>query len=266
MTQVEDGAVLDGAVESAQETTGSAWAEALAFLRTRLFEVYILVMSLGVGLSIIIYYHWTRKPSQVRGLLRFWSRNFIYGARFILGVRWQLEGTENIPKDRPVMFVGNHQAYWESIAMTVFIPHVNVVTKRAAMSIPVFGWGLYHAPMIPVDRDSPGGNIRRMLREGKASIAKGRSLLIFPESGRVPVGERRPFSRGFEVLYRAAGADVVPFVTNAGLHWPAGFGTKRPGVITLRFLPQISAGKVPADFASEIEALLNAEKETLPGV
>jgi len=234
----------------------------LAFLRTRLFELYILLMSLGVGASILVYYHWTRKPHQVRGLLRFWSRNFIYGARVILGVRWKIEGWENIP-DRPVIFVGNHQAYWESIAMTVFIPHVNVVTKRAAMNIPVFGWGLYHAPMIPVDRDEPGKNIRRMLRDGKASIKTGRSLLIFPESGRVPVGERRPFSRGFEVLYRACGADVVPFVTNAGLHWPAGFQTKYPGTITLRFLPTISGSK-PADvFATEIEGLLNTEKEKL---
>lgn len=241
---------------------GSTAADALAWVRTRLFEFYILIMSLGVGLSIVLYYHWTRKPHQVRGLLRFWSRNFIYGARVILGIKWRLEGTENIP-DRPVMFVGNHQAYWESIAMTVFIPHVNVVTKRAAMSIPVFGWGLYHAPMIPVDRDQPGGNIRRMLTDGKASIETGRSLLIFPESGRVPVGERREFSRGFEMLYRACGADVVPFVTNAGMHWPSGFGTKRPGTITLRFLPVIPAGKAPRDFASEIETLLNTEKEKL---
>ena len=255
--------VTDAVKNTARSSDISVYAsEALAFLRTRLFEVYILLMSLGVGLSILVYYRWTLKPHQVRGLLRFWSRNFIYGARIILGVRWKIEGQENIP-ERPVMFVGNHQAYWESIAMTVFVPHVNVVTKRAAMEIPVFGWGLYHAPMIPIDRDEPGKNIRRMLRDGKASIKSGRSLLIFPESGRVPVGERRPFSRGFEVLYRACGADVVPFVTNSGLHWPSGFQTKRPGTITLRFLPIISGGK-PADaFASEIEELLNTEKEEL---
>jgi len=238
------------------------FADMLAVVRTRLFELYILVMSLGVGLSIVLYYHWTRKPHQVRGLLRFWSRNFIYGARVILGVRWRIEGWENIPK-HPVIFVGNHQAYWESIAMTVFVPHVNVVTKRAAMSIPVFGWGLFHAPMIPVDRDAPGQNLRRMLRVGKASIDGGRSMLIFPESGRVPVGERRPFSRGFEMLYRACDTEVIPFVTNAGLHWPAGFGTKSPGVITLRFLPPIPRGKDVSAFRAEIEDLLNIEKEKL---
>ncbi|MBY8974883.1 1-acyl-sn-glycerol-3-phosphate acyltransferase [Rhodobacteraceae bacterium NNCM2] len=239
-------------------------AEALAFARTRLFELYVLIMSLGVGFLIVVYHYWVRNPRQVRGLLRFWSRSFIEGARVILGIRYRLEGVENIP-NHPVIFVGNHQSYWESIAMTVFVPHLNVVTKRAAMSIPVFGWGLFHAPMIPIDRDAPGHNIRRMLREGAASIASGRSLLIFPEGGRVQVGEHRPFTRGFELLYKRCGTHVVPFVTDAGKHWPAGLKTKRPGLITMRFFPPIPPGTEPRLFADQMERFLNTEKDRLSG-
>lgn len=237
-------------------------ADFVAGVRTRLFELYVLLMSLGVGASICVYYHWTKKPREVRGLLRFWSRNFIYGARAITGTRWRLEGRETIP-DRPVIFVGNHQAYWESIMMTVLEPHINVVTKRQAMSIPVFGWGLFHAPMTPVDRDSPGQNIRRIVREGKRFLAEGRSILIFPEGGRVAPGKHRAFSRGLELLYRECGAEVVPFVTNAGLHWPPGFETKHPGLITMRFLPSIAPGKDPVDFVNDLERLLNTEKDRL---
>ncbi len=237
-------------------------AETLAFLRTRLFDIYVLFMSLGVGSLIVVYHYWVRNPRQIRGLLRFWSRAFIEGARVIIGIRYRIEGVENIP-DKPVIFIGNHQSYWESIMMTVLIPHINVVTKRAAMSIPVFGWGLFHAPMIPIDRDAPGRNLRRMLRLGAQSISEGRSLLIFPEGGRVPVAERRKYTRGFELLYKRCDADVVPFVTNAGLHWPAGFATKRPGLITLRFLPAIPSGGDHRAFAREIEAVLNLEKERL---
>ena len=231
-------------------------------LRTRIFELYVLIVSLLVGAAIPTYLNWTRKPRQVRHVLRTWSWCFIYGARTILGTRFRLEGLENIPR-HPVIFVGNHQSYWESIAMTVFSPHINVITKRAAMSIPVFGWGLYHAPMTPVDRGSPGLNIRRIAREGRASIAEGRSILIYPEGGRVPLRQRRPFTRGLELLYKNCDADVVPFVTNAGLHWPKGFSTKHPGVITMRFLPTIPPGLDPHSFAVEIERLLNEEKEIL---
>lgn len=231
-------------------------------VRTRLFELYVFLVSLLLGIAILVYLRWSRKPRQVRACLRFWSKSFIYGARAIMGVRFRLEGLENIPK-HPVVFVGNHQSYWESIAMTAFVPHINVVTKRAAMSIPVFGWGLRHAPMTPIDRDSPGQNIRRMVRESRASIVNGRSMLVFPEGGRVPPGQRRSFSRGLELLYRDCGAVVVPFVTNAGLHWPAGFATKRPGVITLRFLPPIPPGQDPRVFAVDVERILNEEKDRL---
>lgn len=234
----------------------------IGFLRTRLFELYMLIVSVLIGVWILVYLRWTRKPREVRWVLRLWSSSFIYGARAIVGVKFRVEGLENIPKG-PVIFVGNHQSYWESIAMTVFFPHINVVTKRAAMSIPVFGWGLLHAPMIPIYRDAPGQNLRRLLRDGSSSIAEGRSILIYPEGGRVAPRERRPFSRGLGPLYRRCGCAVVPFVTNAGLHWFAGFKIKRPGLITIRFLPAILAGQPANEFTADIEHLLNQEKDRL---
>ena len=236
--------------------------DVVSVVRTRLFEVYMLLVSAAIGAVILTYLRWHKRPNEVRWFLRLWSACFIHGARAITGTRFRLEGLENIP-DRPVIFVGNHQSYWESIAMTVFVPNINVVTKRAAMSIPVFGWGLRHAPMTPVDRDEPGKNLRRMMRQGKQAIREGRSILIYPEGSRVPPGEFRPFSRGLAPLYRHCGCDVVPFVTDAGVHWPAGFETKKPGMVTMRFLPAISAGGDPEEVANALEDQLNAEKEKL---
>lgn len=234
----------------------------VAFLRTRLFEIYVLIYSTLIGIVILAYLRWTKKPREVRWFLRLWSASFIYGARPILGARFRVEGLENVPNE-PVIFVGNHQSYWESIAMTVFFPHINVVTKESAMSIPVFGWGLRHAPMIPIYRDAPGQNLRRLIRDGAQSIAEGRSILIYPEGGRVRPRERRPFPRGLGPLYRRCDCKVVPFVTNAGFHWPTGFKTKLPSLVTIRFLPAISPGLSADEFAADIELLLNREKDLL---
>ncbi|MEM7177173.1 MAG: lysophospholipid acyltransferase family protein [Pseudomonadota bacterium] len=139
---------------------------------------------------------------------------------------------------------------------------INVVTKRAAMSIPVFGWGLWHAPKTPIDRGAPRRNLRRMRRLGRSSVREGRSLPVFPEGGRVPVAERRRFTRGFKLLCKGCNADVVPFVPDAGLHWPAGFAIERPALITSRLLPAIPPGRDRRAFAREIETVLNAEKES----
>jgi 1-acyl-sn-glycerol-3-phosphate acyltransferase len=202
----------------------------------------------------------------VRWILWLWTRGFVLGAWAILGVRYRLEGLGNVPGERPVIFACNHQSYWESIFLCSRIRDVNVITKRGAMEIPVFGWGLKHAPMIPVDRDQPGRNLRRILRDGPASLAAGRDLLIFPEGTRVPPGQRRPYLRGVELLYRKCGVPVVPIVQNAGLLWPPGFGVKRPGTVTVRFLEPIPPGLGAAEFAERLERLLNEEKDRLPGI
>jgi 1-acyl-sn-glycerol-3-phosphate acyltransferase len=237
----------------------SAWFHAL---KTRLFEFTILVWSLPFGLLILTVFQIARPPWLVRRALRLWSRGFIFAARWIVGVRYEVEGWDFVP-DHPVIFVCNHQSYWESIALTALIPDINVVAKVEAMKIPVFGWGLRHAPMIPVHRGKRGHNLRRMSSEAKKSVAAGRSILIFPEGTRVKPGRLRTYQRGLELLYEACETEIVPVAHNAGLCWTEGFRTKSPGLVRLCFYPPIRAGQDPSLVASRTEAFINREKERL---
>ena len=234
----------------------------LQLLRTRLFEIAILLWSVPFGLAILTVFKVVRPPGAVRRALRLWSSGFIFAAWHIVGVRYRFEGIENVPAG-PVVFVSNHQSYWESIAFTAFVPHINVVTKAEAMDIPIFGWGLRHAPMTPVFRRRRGANLRRIVREARRSLAQGRSVLIFPEGTRVSPGCQRPHQRGLELLYSACDAPIVPVVHNAGICWSAGFGVKRAGQIVMRFCPPIAPGQDPARIARQTEALLNREKDAL---
>jgi 1-acyl-sn-glycerol-3-phosphate acyltransferase len=240
----------------------SAPAIPLQLLRTRLFEIAILLWSLPFGLAILTVFRVVRPPTIVRAALRLWSAGFILAARHVVGVRYRLEGTENVPAG-PVVFVSNHQSYWESIAFTAFVPHINVISKAEAMEIPIFGWGLRHAPMTPVFRNRRGGNLRRIVRDARKSLTEGRSVLIFPEGTRVDPGCRRPHLRGLELLYSACDAPLVPVVHNAGLCWTAGFAVKRAGEVVVRFCPPIPPGQDSARIARMTEALLNREKDAL---
>lgn len=233
--------------------------------RTRLFEVAILLWSLPFGVLILTLFQVWRPPHVVRRALRLWSTGFIAAARWIVGVRYVIEGRENIP-DAPAIFVCNHQSYWESIALTALIADINVVSKAEATGIPVFGWGLRHAPMIFVNRDRRGTNLRRVLREAKATLSEGRSILIFPEGTRVPPGGRRTFERGLEALYRSSGVPVIPIVHNAGLLWLDGFRTKIPGLVTLRFCTPVEPGQSSAALMQELEVFINVEKDRLLSV
>lgn len=230
--------------------------------RTRAFEIAVLLWSVPFGILILSLFQVWRPPWLVRRMLRMWSAGFIRGASLIMGVRYRIEGRENIP-DHPVILVCNHQSYWESIALTALIAELNIVSKAEAMEIPVFGWGIRHAPMIAVRRERRGTNLRRIVREAKAALAEGRSVAIFPEGTRVPPGGQRRFHRGFEYLYNQCSTEIVPVVHNAGLRWPEGFKVKRPGLVTLRFCEPIPAGRDPTAVAAEIERTLNREKERL---
>jgi 1-acyl-sn-glycerol-3-phosphate acyltransferase len=234
----------------------------LQWLRTRLFELAILLWSLPFGVAILSFFQIHRSPPHVRRVLRLWSAGFIWAARTIVGVRYSIKGRDNIP-DRPVIFVCNHQSYWESIAFTVLIPHINIITKAEAMDIPVFGWGLRHAPMIAVYRSHRGSNIRRIVREAQKCLAEGRSILLFPEGTRVKPGQTRRFERSLELLYRICGVEIVPVAHNAGLCWTEGFATKAAGLVTMRFYPPIAIGLDPKTVALGIERMLNREKAAL---
>lgn len=250
---------------ASSEKSPNAILRLVAWLRTRIFEMCLVFMSFFQGAAILTYFQVVpiRRP-EVRWLLRTWGWSFVWLARWVLGVRYRIEGQAEGPQG-PVFYISNHQSAWESIALSVFIRDVNIVTKRELMDIPVFGWGLKHSPMIPVDRGKHGSNLRRILRDGAAGIREGRSILIFPEGTRVPPGEQTPYARGIALLYARFGVPVVPIVHDAGVFWRKGFTAKRPGLITVRFLPAIPAGRDPETLAAEIEDLLNREKERLPG-
>ena len=235
------------------------------WLRTVAFCLWILIWSAPFGLAIITYFQLRRVPKEVRWALRLWSTGFVLAARYITGVRYRVEGMDKIP-NHPVIFVGNHQSYWESIAFTALIPDINVITYSRVMDIPVFGWGLREAPMIPVHRDQPGANLRRIVRDTKRNLTDGRSILFFPEGHRVRPGLTLPYQRGLGIMYSAADAWIVPVVNNAALSWADGFKVKPGGEITIRFLDPIPPGQDACQTAQQLETLLNAEKDRLPGV
>jgi 1-acyl-sn-glycerol-3-phosphate acyltransferase len=234
----------------------------LQWLRTRLFEIAILIWSLPFGVLILSFFQIHRSPAHVRWVLRLWSTGFIFAARWIVGVRYLIEGRENIP-DRPVIFICNHQSYWESIMFTVLIPNLNIIAKSEAMDIPIFGWGLRHAPMIPVYRSRRGRNLRRIVRQTRESLAEGRSILLFPEGTRVKLGQTLAFERSLELLYRLCNVEIVPVAHNAGQCWTEGFANKTAGLVTMRFYPPIRPGMDPKEAVHGIERLLNREKDAI---
>ena len=171
-------------------------------------------------------------------LISGWSRAVIFMARTILGIRWRVEGRENLPS-RPSVILAKHQSAWETMAFQIIFPPQVLVLKRELLWIPFFGWGLALMSPIPIDRGRGMAALRAMARRGRQRLAQGFWVVVFPEGTRVAPGKTRDYQPGGAWLAAAAGAPVVPVAHNAGLLWPRYAFIKRAGTVTVRIGPPI---------------------------
>ncbi|MFO1157560.1 MAG: lysophospholipid acyltransferase family protein [Reyranellaceae bacterium] len=170
-----------------------------------------------------------------------WIRFCLGWLRLTVGLDHVLRGQENLP-DGPVIIAAKHQSSWETLAFTLLFPGAATVMKRELVYIPIVGWAMARAGNIAVERGDGAKALRGLVRDAKAVIADGRSILIFPEGTRVAVGSQRPYQVGTAALYRQLDVPVVPVALNSGLFWGRRQFVKRPGRIVVEILPAIPPG------------------------
>ena len=154
--------------------------------------------------------------------------------------------------------MANHQSPWETVAALVLFPDVAIVAKRELLKLPVLGWYLRNSPMVIIDRGDTAKAARSMVTACRNALADDRSLLIFPEGTRMPVGSPIIFKRGVELLYRTLGVPAVIVAHDAGRFWRPQSGLSS-GVITVSFLPPIPPGLKAAEFLRTAEQKLAME-------
>jgi 1-acyl-sn-glycerol-3-phosphate acyltransferase len=184
-----------------------------------------------------------------------WARFGVWSARRIVGIRMAVEGQRAAG---PALYAAKHQAMFETMALAVMLDAPAIVMKRELARIPLWGWSARRYGVIVIDRAGSATALRRMMREAKAALGEGRSILIFPEGTRVAPGEAPPLRSGFAGLYRALKLPVVPIALDSGKLWPRR-GSKRAGTVTIRFGAPVAPG-LPREAA---EAIVHQEINAL---
>jgi 1-acyl-sn-glycerol-3-phosphate acyltransferase len=190
----------------------------------------------------------------LRAVCMSWARLGVWSARHILGIRTAVEGQV---APGPALYPAKHQAMFETMAVAAMLGAPVIVMKRELAQIPVWGWAARRYGVIVVDRAANAKALRQMMREAKAALGEGRSVLIFPEGTRVAPGEKPPIRSGFAGLYRALGLPVVPVALDSGRLWPR-HGPKRPGIVTFRFGEPIAPGLERAEVEAQVHRGINA--------
>jgi 1-acyl-sn-glycerol-3-phosphate acyltransferase len=181
----------------------------------------------------------------------FWIDFCLGWLRVTCRLTHRVGGLENMPA-RPVIFACKHQSSWETLAFSKLFPNSAIVLKRELLFIPIVGWAMARVGNIAVERGDGAAALRGLVRQARAAIADGRSILIFPEGTRTPVGSQRPYQVGTAALYRQLGVPVVPVALNSGLFWGRRQFIKWPGIIDVELLPAIPPGLGRKDFMATL--------------
>lgn len=219
-------------------------------LRATLFNVLFFTLTALIalaGLPILVL-----SGRATRRIANLWARLMLRLLALIVGLDYQVRGREHLP-DGPAILASKHQSAWDTFVFLVLAREPVYVVKRELLWIPLYGWYARRTGTIAVDRAGGPAALKDMVRRTQAALDGGRQVVIFPEGTRSAPGQRLAYHPGVAALYGQLSVPVVPVALNSGLFWGRRSFIKRPGVITVEFLPAIEPGLSRGDFVAELE-------------
>jgi 1-acyl-sn-glycerol-3-phosphate acyltransferase len=194
-----------------------------------------------------------------------WGRTSNWLLRVVAGVKVEYRGLEKIPPGA-LLVASKHQSFWEAFTLLTLFDDPAFIVKRELMWIPFFGWLLWKADQVPVDRKAKGGAMAGMIQSARKALGEGRQIVIFPEGTRTEPGAPPAYKGGLASLYAATNVPCLPVALNSGLFWPRRKFLRRPGTIVLEVLDPIPPGLDPAVFAVRLEREIETAQARLEGV
>ncbi|MBS0274035.1 MAG: 1-acyl-sn-glycerol-3-phosphate acyltransferase [Proteobacteria bacterium] len=218
----------------------------MVFLRSCLFFLWFALTSVAIAAGGVWVLLLPRRATEI--LSKTWSRVTLFGLKWIAGLDYEVRGP--VPKE-PVLIASKHMSMWDTVVLYLLLNDACAVLKRGLQYIPFYGWYIWKAGSIAIDRGGKASALKKMVAEAKAALTAGRPILIFPEGTRKNPAMPPDYKPGVAALYTQLGIDCVPVALNSGQFW-TGF-IKKSGTITIEFLPPIPPGLKRAAFMETLQ-------------
>ncbi len=134
---------------------------------------------------------------------------------FLSGTKITVIGEENVPKDEPVLYIGNHRSYFDVVITYARVPGLcGYISKKEIERIPLLNIWMRYLHCLFLDRD----NIKEGLAVILTAINKvksGISICVFPEGTRNDTEEDfLPFHSGSLKIAEKSGCAIIPMALN----------------------------------------------------
>ena len=151
-----------------------------------------------------------RSGNSVHLIGRIWSRILL----FLGGVKVEIEGLNNLIKDKPILLISNHQEALDIPVLHAFLPvQFRWISKDRVFRFPIIGWTMSLAGYVKMDRSSSRASYGALV-EATEKLKTGTSILIFPEGSRSKGEHINKFKRGPFLLAIKAKTPIVPISIN----------------------------------------------------
>lgn len=219
---------------------------------TALYLLYAVLIFIGLMLIVLplvlvtsAVFNQNTSKKIILFFLRCWAFGFSIPSFF-----WVKTINQHIiNRNLPHIYVGNHGSYLDAIAVCLSIPqYFSPLGKVEMTKIPVFGL-IYKRIVVLIDRSSKESR-EQSVNALKADLAKGESVLIFPEGTMNKTDER--LSEFYDGAFRIAietQTTLMPFVmiNNSALLPRLNPLKARPGIIKTVFITPVDVKGLTLD-------------------
>ena len=173
----------------------------------------------------------------------------------------RFEGRENIPKDKNVILMGNHQCLLDPVTLALCARdrEIHFMGKKELWNNRLLGGVFTQVHGFPVDR---GNMDMGAIRTAMGVLKGGETLGIFPEGTRSRTGHMLPLLSGASMLALRSGCEVIPVYID-GRYKPFRRMTVRVGRAVE--MDDLRAGRVTKESCDELTGRIEEEFYALSG-
>jgi len=121
-----------------------------------------------------------------------------------------VSGLDQIDTAVAKVYAVNHASALDIPVLYVNLPfQFRILFKSELLSYPFVGWHLTRSGQVCINQQNPTSSVGN-IKSAVKSLRAGMPLVVFPEGGRTPDGEIKPFMPGAFFLAIRAQVDIVP--------------------------------------------------------
>ena len=174
---------------------------------------------------------------------------------WITGADISYIGRENVPKDRAVLYVGNHNSYFDILLTYSQCPGLTgYVAKSEMLRYPLLRDWMKRLYCVFLDRIDLRAGMQLILT-CIDYIKNGISICIFPEGTRSKYGQMQPFHEGSLKMAAKTGCPIIPMAISNSAQI---FENHMPFVRPCKVIVEYGAPVYPKELSKEDQKFLGA--------